>query len=414
MNTFREIYALKVRQPFGEFFVTKISALDLLEITFSERLTYINEKGKLRGAQRVDDQKRLNEIAAYIDTVEMAFPNSVVLAANYTVEGFVYEEEEADRWVVEEVQGLMDVYKIIIPTNKPLAAIVDGQHRIKAFRFSERGDKAEIELPCSIFFEVPNAYQAFLFATINGNQKRVDRSLALEQFGFNVIDEPEPEWTPDKLAVYLSRKLNMMEESPLYRRIKLAPQDPKGFFRNKVDWFVSLATIVDGILSLITNKPKRDRIEMTLQTSILFFGKRHRDALSEIVDKSPMRPFYLINKDDEIYDRVASYFGVVKLVLWDEAPLGSYIVKTVGVLALFDLLRKILDLNPNEQNFLAYINPVRYANFNDNFFQASGVGRSRIRKVLFVSNRDNGLETIVKSEEVEDVRRVLENSLCLL
>ncbi len=414
MAIFREIYALKVRQPFGDFFVTKISALDLLEITFSERLTYTDAKGKLRGAQRVDDQKRLNEIADYIDTVEMAFPNSVVLAANYTKEGFVYEEDEEDRWTVEQVYGMDNVYRITIPTNKPLAAIVDGQHRIKAFRFSERSDKAEIELPCSIFFEVPNAYQAFLFATINGNQKRVDRSLALEQFGFNVIDEPEPEWTPDKLAVFLSRKLNMLENSPLYRRVKLAPQDPKGFFINKTDWYVSLATIVDGILSLITNRPKRDRIEMTLQTSIIFFGKRNRNALEGIADKSPLRGLYLKNKDDEIYECVKGYFSVIKTVLWDETPAGSYIVKTVGVLALFDLLRRILELNPNERSFELYINPFRYADFNDNFFQASGVGRSRIRKVLFAANKDNGFEVAIKEEEIGDIERVLQNSFCFL
>ena len=200
MTMFREVYAVKVHQPFGDFYITRLAAVDLLEITFSERLTYVNDKGKLRGAQRVDDSKRLADIATYVDTVEMSFPNSVVLAANYSQDGFVYNEDEAERWTFVKVDGMDDVYKITIPTNKPLAAIVDGQHRIKAFKFSKRGDKSSIEIPCSIFFDIPNAYQAFLFATINGNQKRVDRSLALEQFGFNVMDEPEPEWTPDKLG----------------------------------------------------------------------------------------------------------------------------------------------------------------------------------------------------------------------
>lgn len=227
----------------------------------------------------------------------------------------------------------------------------------------------------------------------------------MEQFGFNVIDEPELEWTPDKLAVFLSRKLNMLENSPLYRRIKLAPQDPKGFFINKKDWFVSLATIVDGILSLITNKPKRDRIEMTLQTSIFSFGRRDRSALKTIVDKSPLRRMYIeADKDDEIYECVKQYFIVVKEVLWDEAPKGSYIVKTVGVLALFDLLRRILELDPNERYFKRYIETVRNADFNDNYFQASGVGRSRIRKVLFAAN---DLEATIKDEELGDVNRVL-------
>lgn len=404
MSLFREIFALKVNQPFGEFYVTKISALDLLEITFSERLTYTNEKGKLRGAQRVDDKKRLQDIANYVDTVEMAFPNSVVLAANYTEDGFVYEEDEADRWIREKVEGFDDLYKIIIPTSKPLAAIVDGQHRIKAFKYSERGDKADIELPCSIFFEIPNAYQAFLFATINGNQKRVDRSLALEQFGFNVIDEDEQEWTPDKLAVYLARKLNMLEHSPLYRRIKLAAQDPKGFFKNKADWFVSLATVVDGILGLISSKPKHDRIEMTLQTSILSFGKKSRKALADIPDKAPLRQLYLSNQDDEIYECVKSYFYSVNDILWQHASRDSYILKTVGVLALFDLLKRVLERKPMERDFAPYIAVIRNADFTGNFFQASGVGRSRIRKVLFYANN---FEMTIKDAELAEVKKVL-------
>jgi hypothetical protein len=37
--------------------------------------------------------------------------------------------------------------------------------------------------------------------------------LALEQFGYNVGEEPEKAWTPEKLAVFLSRKLNIDKEA---------------------------------------------------------------------------------------------------------------------------------------------------------------------------------------------------------
>lgn len=200
---------------------------------------YIDEAGKQRGNQRKRDPNRLKEITRYIDSVEMAFPNSIILGANYTEEGNVLEPSEEEdesktdniRWSVEQIAE--NLYRIIVPTNYKLASIVDGQHRLLAFKEAKE-ERQIIDLPCAVFFDLPNSYQAFLFATINGNQKSVNRSLALEQFGFNVEEEPEKSWTPEKLAVYLSRKLNMKPESSFYRRIKIAPRDPKGLFTNTI------------------------------------------------------------------------------------------------------------------------------------------------------------------------------------
>ena len=55
--------AIRVEQPLGEFYITKFKAKDLLEISFSEELTYIDENGRLKGPQRKKDDKRLREIA---------------------------------------------------------------------------------------------------------------------------------------------------------------------------------------------------------------------------------------------------------------------------------------------------------------------------------------------------------------
>ena len=78
---FREYPALKVSQPLGDFYVIKINSEDLLSLSFSEPMQYIDEFGKVKGSQRPKDITRLREIARYIDSVEMAFPNSIILAA---------------------------------------------------------------------------------------------------------------------------------------------------------------------------------------------------------------------------------------------------------------------------------------------------------------------------------------------
>ena len=62
-----------------------------------------------------------------------------------------------------------------------------------------------------------------MFATINGNQKRVDKSLALELFGINLENESKDTWSPEKLAVYITRKFNFTKDSPLEGKIRLAP-----------------------------------------------------------------------------------------------------------------------------------------------------------------------------------------------
>lgn len=382
------IPALKVKQPLGDFYVIKISAQELLSVSFSEPMKYTDEFGNVKGSQRPKDLKRLKEIAKYIDSVEMAFPNSIILAANYTQQGAI-SKDESERWeVIENVE--CGIFQIKVPKQTKLAAIIDGQHRLNAFEFVTNQERfSDLQLVCSVYFDLPNSYQAFLFATINSNQKRVDRSLALEQFGFNVDEEPENAWTPEKLAVFLSRKLNIDKQaSTFYKHIKVAPLNPENLFRDGIgtSWIVSTATVVDGIVALISGNAKRDRIEM--QQRSLFTG-RHREMLSKIADYSPMRKMFIEGKDQSIYDTVLNYFVSVKENLWNVANEKSYITKTVGVQASFDILKLILKKcnseTPETIDFNSYLSVAKSVDFSDKFFQASGIGRSRIRNTIGIA-----------------------------
>lgn len=410
-TNFLELPALKVSQPLGDFFITKFRAADLMKVSFVEELTYTDAEGHLKGTQRKKDVSRLKEIARYIDSTEMAFPNSIILAANYNPEGEVVEDENESEeegkgkitWQIEKDGD--NFYKIIIPQAIKLAAIIDGQHRTKAFEYISNEERNQLELPCAVFFDLPNAYQAFLFATINGNQRKVDRSLALEQFGFNVEDEARKSWTPEKLAVYFSRKLNISESSPFHKHIKVAPGNERILFNTPrgFEWTVSTATVVDGILSLISSKPKRDRVEMA-QTKL--FG-RSRDMVGIFTDSAPLRPLYLANQDDNIIAIVESYFKTVSSLLWAGAKADSYIIKTVGVLALFDFLKRILTEKGVVMGFEEYILPVKDVDFSDNFFQASGVGRSRIKHVLFSASGLKRSTEKVSSDNEQEIYRLI-------
>ena len=169
--------ALKVHQPFGDLFVISIKAKDLLEVTFSDTLRYDEDKN-LKGSQRkLDTQKRVGEITDYINTDELAFPNSIILACNYNEDGFI-EDDQSLRWNLKE-DKTCGIWKIEIPTTKKLASIIDGQHRLNGFLNATSERNEETELVVSIYFNLPSPYQAYLYTKINANKKPVDRSLAL-------------------------------------------------------------------------------------------------------------------------------------------------------------------------------------------------------------------------------------------
>ncbi len=80
-------------------YVAVLPAELLLQVAASDRLrATMNEDGSgytLEGTQRLIQDKRLGEIAAYINRVDSAFPNTIIVAANYDLEtGFDQGELE--------------------------------------------------------------------------------------------------------------------------------------------------------------------------------------------------------------------------------------------------------------------------------------------------------------------------------
>jgi len=184
---------LKVVQPLGEFFVTVLPAKLLLDITYSDplRILGLSEHGhyELKGHKRKLIQQRLKEIGRFIDTTEAAFPNSIILAANYRETGEL-EEDAPARWAVEFTSNDDMIGTLTIPSQSKLAAIVDGQHRLYGFKEASVKENLEMPLLCSIYLDLPNPFQAYLFATINYNQRPVDKSQSYELYGFNLEEEP--------------------------------------------------------------------------------------------------------------------------------------------------------------------------------------------------------------------------------
>lgn len=384
--------AIPVSQPFGEFFVSSLPARVLLDVAYSARLKATKQPDgsyDLDGSQRSMDEKRLREIGQFINTPgETAFPNTIILAANYQETTGLIEEDEGLKWKLragpEESVAVLE-----IPTDGKLAAVIDGQHRLFGFKYATQ-QNLDIPLLCAIFFDLPKPYQAFLFATVNANQRPVNKSLTYELFGYNIQEERPDRWTPEKFAVFLTRKLGTDPESPFFQHITVAAENdfaPRmAEVTRKSGWAVSTATVVEGILRLITRRPKRDAVEMG---GISNYEGRDRSALQGVPDPSPLRPLFISKSDDVLYDGIKNYFLAVKKLLWTEATKGSYIRKTVGIQALFDVARKVMekaakDKDFRQVNFEGVLEPASRIDFADSFFQTSGTGRLRIRNCIEV------------------------------
>lgn len=370
------ISAIKVKQPLGEFYIAKIKAGDLLRISTSSVARY-DKDGKLKGNQRPLDPKRLKAIANFIMSDEMSFPTSILIAANIDRDGGIVEKHD-DRWAVEKT-NTTDVFNLVIP-DKVSSLIIDGQHRLNAFNYADPSCK-EIELVCSIFLDLPNPYQAYLFATINGNQKRVDKSLALELFGYDVENEPQNTWSPEKLAVYLTRKFNFSKKSPLYQKIKLAPLYSEiDEIVNREQWLLSTAAMVEGIMSLISSNPQKDRDMLAMKRNSIW-GDKTRQVLSNN-NRPVLRYLYISSKDDELYSILEKYFWSVKTILWDNATENSVILKTIGISVLFDILKNIIEKYDIQDSYDLYINKIRDINYSSNYFALSGGGKTKLKRIL--------------------------------
>ncbi len=409
----RSFEVLRVNQPIGEYYVAILPADLLLELSFSKMLTLFEstEEGKylMKGAQRPVDNARTKAIGQYLDTIEAVFPSSIIIAANYNEAGELVEDDSV-RWRVEFEDG-QNVGRLIIPTMERLASIVDGQHRLYGFRHVKNESRRKMALICSVFLDLPNPFQAQIFATINHNQKPVNKSLSYELYGFNIEDENPEEWSPEKVAVFLCRKLNTDPASPLQGRIVVGAQDERvigGIASAKnSQWMISTATVVEGIIRLISRQPQRDRDTIHLRPS----GEgRSRSSVANIPDSSPLRSLYLESNDAVIYAIVVNFFTAANAVLLATEKTG-YLTKTVGIQALFEVLLRASGEAYSEKSigrkrFESLLVKAARIDFRDNFFQASGAGKGRIRTAIELAIGSRAWSSM-KEDHIAEYRRLL-------
>ncbi len=404
MKPYLDLPAIKVVQPLGIFYSVMIPADKLEKITYVARAKY--KKGgvfnsvfsPIEGTQREASSKRERQIADYINSTESALPNTVILGANIKKDGSLVGEEKS--WFVKKIPG--GFYRLIIPIEEELASVIDGQHRLNGCIASER---KSFELLCSIYLDIPAPYHAYLFATINANQKPVDKSLAYDLYGFGLDEESRDTWSPEKFAVYVVRKL--AAAGPMQGKILLGAQHD-----DEDQGMISLAALVDSILSLISSNPKKDRDAILYQKNTL-----GRKALEVTHRSPPLRQKFVDGDDAYIEAMLTTFISDIFSIAMDTQAKNSFLLKTVGIQALFGYLKMKLKASDglySDSDIQSDLETISELDFEKTFYNASGMGLSRIRNVILLATGLKNIHDLEKSRDYKNYVELFESEISVL
>ncbi len=168
--------------------------------------------------QRLLDRTRARAIVAYLRTEDALLPNGIILAAN---DGVLINKGTGNQVSVE-----WEGADIVYPFN-----IIDGQHRVEGLKLlamESPADFADFQVPAAILLDLPFYSQAELFATINGEQKKVNKSQLFDLLGYRPVNDPQlnekayrGEMAVQRFCHHAVKVLNTSQKSPWHGRIKM-------------------------------------------------------------------------------------------------------------------------------------------------------------------------------------------------
>lgn len=311
---------LSYSQPGAVFYACTIPAKDIITRLEIRRRSQDREIG----IQRDESQRRVAEIAEYASERDSILPTPIIVSANSDT---VY----------------IDGGSLSLSTeSKIVGHILDGQHRVLGLRQTDESVLASYDLLVVFVFDIDPYAEATIFATINGNQKQVSKSLMYDLFELN------PGRSIEKTCHEIVRSLNDDEHSPFFQRIKLLGK-------------------------------KMGEKETLSQAA--FIDQVKRQVKDE---KGPLFPFYKSGEDWAIRKVVSNCFSAINMALErnkTDFP-QDYFFRTTGfggvVQALNDLVKQgKAKGDVSEQYFLSVMS---------NFFEKhptppAGVGNAAMLKI---------------------------------
>ena len=300
-----ELRIHEITQPIGRFYFGAINHTDLVRISYSDIRRIHSEQRDVEtylGIERPLRRNRVAELTDYVNTVDATFPSPIILAI---------DESDTD---LDTKTGLMK-----IRDGDNVAKILDGQHRIAGLE-GFKGERFDVLV--TIFLDMDIEYQAMVFATINLEQTKVNKSLAYDLYEYATTRSPQ------KTSHNIVRLLNGREDSPFYNKIKVL-----GVAGDKTET-ISQALFVDSLLPLISTNPNKDRDD--LRRGRKLEAARYGDEFRLI-----FRNLFLEEKDGLIARVLWNYFKSVERKwdkYWTDVIQGCVLNRTTGFRGLMQFL----------------------------------------------------------------------------
>ena len=365
-----EFSCLKATQPIGDLYLACIPHDSLVRITYFDVRRVLQERRDVErylGIQRPLVNQRVKALEQYVNFYDASFPTAIIVAVE---ERFATYDEDKKMIRLSNVPRDGDAPAIPI---RNIARVLDGQHRIAGLR-SFTGEAFEV--PVTIFVGADIADQAHIFATVNLEQQKVNKSLAYDLF--SLATSRSPQKTCHNIAVVLDQD----SKSPLYHRIKRLGVATEGRSFQPI----SQATFVESVMAYISDDPKADR------DRLLRHKRLDRAAAHETI-KLPFRNLFVEERDVEIVAVLFDYFKSIKerwTVAWSNPDRGNMLNRTNGFKAFMRLYSHLCKISkaPNgvaDKAFMTdFMKRVRLddKDFNTENFKPGSSGESSLLAVL--------------------------------
>ena len=304
---------IKVTQPIGELFITKIDQATLWEMSKVDR-RHITNDDEVIGVQRELKADKIRQIKKYLTTINATFPNSIILNVNR--ENLVEESET----------------KLTLMVKEDTFTIIDGQHRLAGFE-DYKGNP--FELIVTIFIDLAIDQQAEIFSTINSQQTRVDPSLNIS------LELDDKYFTPRKMMVEIAQSCNYDKESPWYNSIRMLGNTDKGI--------ISLAAFARPLFDL--TYPERDWYLIKNALTKSDTSERLNDFDYDM-RRHLFWPFYIKEDSASVYKILNNFFSAAKSIFVNDwLNPESILNKTTGYNALIRLFKDIVPIGIKNKKF---------------------------------------------------------------
>lgn len=318
------VKCIEIKQPIGTIYIATIDWNQVCNIARSDIRRIEREEGSkvesYLGIQRRLSNRRVKEIARYVQNIDATFPTSIILhISSYGILNPGTNEERE----VQNISFDPDKSEMKIRDARDVAHILDGQHRIEGLRkgLGETGKfNTQFQLTVSIFVDLDMDNQSMVFATVNKAQTKVNKSLVYDLFSYAKSRSPQ------RTAHLIVRLLDGEENSPFYGRIKLL-----GFANDPDRETITQSTLAESIIKYISKDPMSDRDNLKRNKSL-------KRAMGKEIEVLIFRNLFIDEKDEVIAKNIWNLFLAVKK-RWPNSWGSTILSKSTGVVAFMRFLR---------------------------------------------------------------------------